>query len=382
MHATTKATMRRALLALAGVAILVGVAIPNLNANATRINNSNNPAAAGFDRFDLREESRRQLQVDLAEFNDPKTETVKSDAADSPSFHKFAYGFADPVDDNADCVHPEVVEGMARTLRDLYERHGVRVFPRNGLLLGLIRHGGYLPNEIPDDDLGIVPSDLEKLLAVPGTKERNEMIRVGDRGEFLFSRKKVEDNWASWFGMNPARPDEEYPYFGVRITWRPKWARGRIMWAGRANSVYPYEKRPGTYFYPELNLKGYNGESRMAENFRWNSEGADRVLLDADEPLTEESDWEGRQIGTIFDTDLECMTLTQFYFTHIYVPCDSEKILKACYGNDWNVVESREGGKGNKVAMKLSEEEMAEMKARGNGPKPLCAASMEQSPWQ
>ena len=44
----------------------------------------------------------------------------------------------------------------------------IHVFPRNGLLLGVVRHRGFMPSEDPPDiDLGIMYSDLGTILDLP-----------------------------------------------------------------------------------------------------------------------------------------------------------------------------------------------------------------------
>jgi hypothetical protein len=49
---------------------------------------------------------------------------------------------------------------MTEMIEDMYLKGGIRVFPRNGFLLGIVRHGWFLPNESIDADLRIVYEDL------------------------------------------------------------------------------------------------------------------------------------------------------------------------------------------------------------------------------
>lgn len=393
------ATFRKALPAIAGAAILLGLVTLNL----FRTDN-NNPATHGLrNSHSLLEHktARRQLQVDLQLFNDPKTVLLKSDAdahADAdiydaqqqqqqqqplPPSGRFPYGFTS---EDKNCIPPEEVEGMAWALRELYETHGVRVFPRNGLLLGIIRHGGFLPNEkVPDADLGIISLDVDRLAMTPETWVKNEMLRVKvAEGTFHLARKGLEENWVNWKGMNPVT-GEEYPYFGVRLSRRMRVdgiSSSRITWAGRSNAVYPYEHGAGGFFFPRLNIGSYNHKSHTEEMLRYNTEGANYRRLDTDELLTEENNLKGKPIGTVFNSALDCMVLKQFYFTMIYVPCDYDEILTAFYGRNWSHVESRgEEGKGNTAAMKVSAEE--DLQSLRNGPKPLCASSIEGPlPWE
>lgn len=86
----------------------------------------------------------------------------------------------------------------------------------------------------------------------------------------------------------------------------------------------------------------------------------------------EKNNRDGKQIGTVFQSTFECMTLKQFYFTMIYVPCDYAETLDAFYGRYWNHVESRaKGGKGSYPAIKLTTKKAKQM--LHGGPKPLCA---------
>mmetsp|Transcript_41027 Transcript_41027/g.73977 ORF Transcript_41027/g.73977 Transcript_41027/m.73977 type:complete len:385 (+) Transcript_41027:32-1186(+) len=320
---------------------------------------------------------RRQLQQDL---RDPRTVAprlpqslqVPSETAmfaiqqqqqlapleeDPPATFSFR---VDPKEKN--CIDPKEVEGMANALKELYEKHGVRAFPRNGFLLGIIRHGGFLPNEkVPDADLGIISTDVDRMTVAEGTWVRNEIIKFG---EYKLVRYPVEEDWVSWKGRDP-RTGEQYPFFRVRINRRP-------FFSGRAQSVYPYGHDSGKFFFPRLNLARYNHESHTREMLRYNDEGANYRLLDTDELLSQDNNEDGLQIGTVFDSTFECMVLKQFYFTTIYVPCDYEEILEAFYGKSWNHVENRGGGgKGNRPAMKLSDKE--HQKSLQGGPKPLCA---------
>jgi len=333
-------------------------------------NNSNNDAEPN--------NHRRQLQQDL---RDPRTVAprlpqslqVPSETAmfaiqqqqqlapleeDPPATFSFR---VDPKEKN--CIDPKEVEGMANALKELYEKHGVRAFPRNGFLLGIIRHGGFLPNEkVPDADLGIISADVDKLRSAEGSWVSNKVLIHS--GEFVLSQKATEDNWVNWKGRDPVT-GEQYPFFGVRIKRTP-------FYSGRAQSIYPYKHRAGAYFFPRLNLAIYNHDSHTKEMLRYNEEGANYRLLDTDELLSGDNNEDGLQIGTVFDTTFDCMVLKQFYFTTIYVPCDYEEILEAFYGKSWNHVENRGGGgKGNRPAMKLSDKE--HQKSLQGGPKPLCA---------
>lgn len=65
---------------------------------------------------------------------------------------------------------PSCSNGLVHRLVDFIESAAaadIRVFPRNGLLLGIVRHHGFLPFENPVDvDLGVMYSDLANIMAV------------------------------------------------------------------------------------------------------------------------------------------------------------------------------------------------------------------------
>ena len=57
------------------------------------------------------------------------------------------------------CVRSKDIDDVVAIVA-VMNAHGVRVFPRNGFLLGVTRHGGYLPNESIDADLGVIYEDV------------------------------------------------------------------------------------------------------------------------------------------------------------------------------------------------------------------------------
>ena len=209
----------------------------------------------------------RQLSpVALARFNDTSTTVVKRHRTSQPH-QPFSYTFTST---DPQCISPDEVSEMARALRDLYDRHFVRLFPRNGFLLEIIRHGGYLPGEItPDIDLAIVATDVDAIAASDESVVHESVVSIG---EFTLARKPAEgrgvknnEGWVNWHGRNPASTNVEYPYFGVR-------KKRKGYYNGLAMSVYPYEKprvdgSVGGYFFPKVNLANYNNESNTKENF-------------------------------------------------------------------------------------------------------------------
>ena len=99
-------------------------------------------------------------------------------------------------------------------------------------MLGIIRHGGFLPNEEIDDDLGIVYTDLIGLI------DRNNITNSIRIGNYSLSPKHTEKHWVNWKGVDPVMR-KPYSFFGVGIS------RGEF--SNLAHSIYPYHDT-GTFF--------------------------------------------------------------------------------------------------------------------------------------
>ena len=211
---------------------------------------------------------------------------------------------------------------------------------------GIIRHGGFLPNEnesTADAELGIVFFDVHE---AQQQSEGQTTITLGQQGDpfpLTLEPNEIEpDN--QWNGINPLLAKrgkghrtlvrhEKYKVFGVNIR------RGTL--AFRANCVYKYrpdgtwgdENWQRTHFYPVVNTE----YSHIQELVHYNEQGARYELLGINKLLTEDNYEDGLEIGSVLPSDLTCMTLRQFYFTTIYVPCDYEAILTSFYGGtNWN----------------------------------------------
>ena len=318
-------------------------------------------------------EYEKKMKIIKSTANNDNERIYKSVELTSPHTYTFSTN-------SSMCINPKEVEVLASMLNDLYEIHDIRAIPRNGFLLGIIRHGGFLPNEnVPDADLGIISKDVDRWQKNGYTSKSSPLLKLGD---FILSPKPNENDWVNWKGFNPANGKTPYSYFGVRIK--------RLPYSIRANAMYPYEKKgryihekqDWSYFFPRVNRAGYNHNSHIQESLRYNEEGANYRLLDTDELLTKKNynnqQDEEPQIGTVFNTTFDCMMLKQFYFTRIYVPCDYDEVLTAFFGKNWNHVESRAlGGKGSQESRKLSVEEQLDLMK--NGPKPLCAEGVTSS---
>mmetsp|Transcript_32912 Transcript_32912/g.70066 ORF Transcript_32912/g.70066 Transcript_32912/m.70066 type:complete len:383 (-) Transcript_32912:81-1229(-) len=278
----------------------------------------------------------------------------------SPEDRFFPFSYAKESDGN--CVTEQEVLDISGGIRELLAESKIRVFPRNGFLLGIIRHGGFLPNEHVDADMGIVSTDLDRW------KDKVSAKGSFHAGGFAFKLKPTETWWVNWKGLDP-ETKEPYPFFGVNI----HLDKLNI----HASSVYVYPYGEDQFFYPRCSIKKLNAKAHMLDMIRWNKEGADVRLVDSDTKLESSNYEEGVQMGNILDTKLDCFVERQFYFTTIPVPCDYDVILTSLYGKNWNKSESRgeldDAKDGREIKFEshvVSEEE--NKKILFGGPRPVC----------
>jgi len=177
------------------------------------------------------------------------------------------------------CIHVEDIIHITEFIKDLYIKHNIRVFPRNGFLLGIVRHGGFLPIEAMDVDMGVVYEDLLPLY----DNERFETSQStnGDKrakgylDDFHIRLKPPEDDWVNWHGLNPIT-QESYPYMDAMLT--------RDSYKMHVVASYPY-RDTGGYFYPRFDKADFNHDVHVADALRYNEEGADYRLVDTDERI-------------------------------------------------------------------------------------------------
>ena len=309
-------------------------------------------------------ESRRLLSSFGNFFHDPRTVELRYSNPKPNDNNILSYKTV-PKNNGVPCVSRDQVIKISQFVNDLQKQHHIRIFPRNGLLLGIIRHGGFLPVEGIDTDFGIMFSDIQNLPV-------GETITIGDytfkanpSDEPFFkgqsqSMEKTGQLWGNWNNIDPMS-GQPYPFLVVDIK------RGNIRDHGIA--VYPYHN--GQTFFPRLNLIGVNHLGQTKEMLRWNTEEANMRYVDTDELVTETNYEIGKQIGTVFPSSLECMVEKQFYFTKILVPCDYEAILQAQYGSNWKNPEPRTARASRVIPQKHSDTILK------NGPRPLCSEDEE-----
>jgi hypothetical protein len=296
----------------------------------------------GFDSLAIEKEKLDSLAIEKEKLVS-QIEKLEGELKKEKQDHFFPFKISNQIK----CASHKTITELSEATKVLYERHKIRVFPRNGFLLGVIRHGGFLPNEDIDSDLGVIYTDLDNLVA-----GKSNVV-----GAFEITPKPTEKNWwANWNGKDPIS-GKPFPFFGVGIS--------RSSFDATAHAYYPYPKN--NLFYPRASIVGFNHAGSIKEVQRYNKEDADYRLVDTDEKLNETNYELGKQIGTIFPNNFDCMVEKQFYFTKILVPCDYETILQAQYGKNWRRVEKRSKWE----ALKLSDETNKEF--HENGPLPLCS---------
>jgi hypothetical protein len=295
----------------------------------------------GFDSLAIEKEKLDSLAIEKEKLVS-QIEKLEGELKKEKQDHFFPFKISNQIK----CASHKTITELSEATKVLYERHKIRVFPRNGFLLGVIRHGGFLPQEDIDADLGVIYTDLNNLVA-----GKSNVV-----GAFAITPKPTEKNWANWKGKDPIS-GKPFPFFGVGIS--------RSSFKTTAHAYYPYPKN--NLFYPRASIVGSNHAGSIKEVQRYNKEDADYRLVDTDEKLNETNYELGKQIGTIFPNNFDCMVEKQFYFTKILVPCDYETILQAQYGKNWRRVEKRSKWE----ALKLSDETNKEF--HENGPLPLCS---------
>ena len=208
-------------------------------------------------------------------------------------------------------------------LTKIAQRNGTPVFPRNGFLLGVIRHKGYLPNEEIDADLACFAKDVPKMLK-------------SDWSPFEISLSytdKLPQHWDRDFfdGKHPVTR-KAYKYFEVNFKHKDGSFQDHVM-------CY-FKYKPGYYYYPLWTVKSANSkqEYHLNANIYSKKEGGAKILLGEKElPLTKlyENVNYRSKVGHIYRMkDFSSFYLTPFYNTYIYVPNGSKNILQDHYGSD------------------------------------------------
>ena len=221
------------------------------------------------------------------------------------------------------CVRSKDIDDAVAVVAVMYA-HGVRVFPRNGFLLGVTRHGGYLPNESIDADLGVIYEDVLRKPRVFEVKDEQHNYKV---------TRRPRGRWATFDGLDPWTK-QAYAAESVVIA-----RDDGISFSAFCFYAYGPEKKK-KLFYPRYAVDGYNLEGALKEAERWQSEGSSiRVLGNGEE---EETIRGSSNIGNVFDSEwFRSLIPVPFYHSSILVPVGFREILTSSYGRNWRVMEKR-----------------------------------------
>ena len=177
------------------------------------------------------------------------------------------------------CIHVEDIIHITEFIKDLYIKHNIRVFPRNGFLLGIVRHGGFLPIEAMDVDMGVVYEDLLPLYDdenfETSQSTNGDKRAKGYLDDFFIRLKPPEVDWFNWHGVDPMT-QQRFPYMDAMLS--------RDSYKMHVVASYPY-RDTGGYFYPRFDKADFNHDVHVADALRYNEEGADYRLVDTDERI-------------------------------------------------------------------------------------------------
>ena len=262
------------------------------------------------------------------------------------------------------CVTKEKIESFIEMTNTFHIAANIRVFPRNGFLLGIIRHGGFLPNERNiDPDLAVMFEDISNINSQPITSNQGT--------KYSFKRYWTHKNPFGGKAFNA-----EY----LDITSND----GKSF---EAACFYPYgldEQNAKHVYYPfYVSLKNREGSLKDAK--RWNTKGAQNIVVgpgNEDRELDREAlgpwyswttgighlfGWETR-IGTLFDAEwFDTLIPMPFYHSEILVPRGYDKVLRSYYGDEYMNPEQRNSKyESLRISTKRSQEFI------DNGPLPMC----------
>lgn len=185
-------------------------------------------------------------------------------------------------------------------------KYNVRLFPRNGFLLGIARHKGYLPNEKIDADMGMLESDFKT----------DKMI--GRFGTYTMRMNKKHHSWSqTWDGIHPKTGRKLPPDVDLFIDGE-KWSTISLF----------FDLNDKEVFYPKWRAT-FNVKGSIKENTRWAKEGA-RLEIN------------GKNSYNIFNkSSFDSMVSVDFYHRKIKIPSGYNEILTNFYGRNWIKPEKR-----------------------------------------
>jgi hypothetical protein len=203
-------------------------------------------------------------------------------------------------------------------ISELSYKNKAYIFPRNGFLLGIIRHNGFLPNEGIDVDLACLADHIPKILN-------------SDWGDYIVTPQKKFGNWDTDFtnGKHPVT-DKKYEYYNLII---------KHKYSDFNASIYVFQDlNHDNYFYPLYTIKEGNSKNEFKLNTEiYETGGCEIFYKNKILPLTklyDNKEYLGK-VGLIYKKKYFINLYPErFYDKKIYVPINSKDILKRDYGDD------------------------------------------------
>jgi hypothetical protein len=231
--------------------------------------------------------------------------------------------------------YKELVDHIVR-LNHLGHKNGTPIFPRNGFLLGIVRHNGFLPNEGIDADLACFEDDIQTMLESNWEEYEIDKHYFGGGEEWD----------ADFNNLRHPITNRKYLYFLVRFK------HTSSGWISPDVDCF-YRYKPGYYYYPWWSIKGLNSENEFLLNTQSYDGGGVKILLgDKEIPLKhlyENKDYLGK-VGYLYkENDLHSFVKHRFYDKQLYIPNGSKNMLISDYGK--NVLEVMIDKKGHKVIL-------------------------------
>ena len=215
-----------------------------------------------------------------------------------------------------------------------FARYNITLMPRNGLLLGIVRGGGFLALEKLDMDMAVLYSDIERMkkhTTIQSIGHEDVVYTLGFKGYSNVYRNSLYD------GYKP-NTREQYEAYSLKIdALRNGKSIRRELGFDNPSFYFPYNRTH--VFYPTYRIRGYNMKLTIAEIIRHNKHGAGLIDLE-----TGKRGVKMGAHGTVFNVkDFSKTVEMPFYDTMIDLPHGYASILRQFYGYDWRTPISRVG---------------------------------------
>ena len=212
---------------------------------------------------------------------------------------------------------------------NLAKEKGWNIFPRNGLLLGIVRHESFLPNEDIDADLGIISTDIIKV------KEFMDSNPNGIGGySFVCSPKQSISGDLGNTLWNNIHPITNEPLDNeIKVMYNKKHVLG-------IDPLFPFANNT-KLFYPLWTLKGYNKLFNTWEALYCVTQGASigPLTKDGQTPITIDhmKNANGNIVYCFEYDDFKKTISVPFYESTVPIPAGYENILVNFYGKTWKL---------------------------------------------